>query len=124
MSRGKDPHRVSSSRTSWRTVTHVANCPSIPSTTPCTPVALDVSGGNAVLALFATGIRNRAKLSDVMMTINGQNFPAFFAGPTPGDPGVDLIEAALPSTLVHNGIVFVTVCVAEIVSNQVTVYFP
>jgi uncharacterized protein (TIGR03437 family) len=98
-------------------------CPANPSPSmPCTPLSLDVSGGNSVLVLFGTGVRNRAKLSDVTVTVNGQSLPTFFAGDSGIAPGVDEVQVALPSTLVHSGIVFVTVSDGGTVSNQVTIW--
>lgn len=88
----------------------------------CTPRGLDVSSGNSILVLFGTGIRNRATLSAVTVTVNGQSLPAFFAGDSGIAPGVDEVQVALPSSLVHSGVVYVTVSIAGTVSNQVTVW--
>jgi uncharacterized protein (TIGR03437 family) len=86
----------------------------------CTPLPLDVSGGNSALVLYGTGIRNRAKLSDVTVSIGGQSLPAYFAAAEPGLPGVDRVNLALPPTLAHTGIVNVTVSIAGTTSSAVT----
>jgi uncharacterized protein (TIGR03437 family) len=87
----------------------------------CTPLPLDVSGGNSALVLYGTGIRNRAKLSDVTVNVGGQSLPAYFAAAEPGLPGVDRVNVALPPTLAHTGIVNVTISAAGATSNAVTV---
>jgi len=80
----------------------------------------NVVAGNSVLVLYGTGIENRAALSQVTVTVAGQTLPAFYAGPTPGYPGVDQVYVALPSSLAGSGTVYVTVSIAGTTSNQVT----
>jgi uncharacterized protein (TIGR03437 family) len=88
---------------------------------PCTANTLIVSGGTGVLVLYGTGIRNRASLSAVTVTIGGQSLPAFYAGPSSDIPGADEVSVTLPSTLAGSGTVFVTVVISGTMSNQVTV---
>lgn len=97
----------------------VATCPAVG---PCTANPLDVSSGTSILALYGTGIHNRVNLSDVTVTIGAQTLPAFYAGPAADFPGLDQVNVSLPKTLVGSGTVFVTVSIAGVVSNQVTVY--
>jgi len=88
--------------------------------TPCVTAPLIVSGGDSILELYGTGIQNRAKLSDVTVTVGSQALPALYAGPAPGSPGEDQVNVALPASLAGSKTVFVTVSVAGTVSNAVT----
>jgi uncharacterized protein (TIGR03437 family) len=97
----------------WDLVTGVSS--------PVSTSPIDVAEGGTILALYGTGIQNRAKLSDVTVTIGSQTLPALYAGSTPA-PGVDQVNVALPSTLAGSGTVYVTVSVAGTTSNQVTLY--
>lgn len=97
---------------------------SCPTPSTCSPAGLDVSSGSAVLVLFGTGIRNRAALSDVTVSIGTQTMlPVFYAGPA-GSPGLDQVSLLLPSSLAGSGIVNVSVSVGTMTSNQVTLCFP
>jgi uncharacterized protein (TIGR03437 family) len=95
-------------------------------TGPCVPYVPypipDVAAGGSILQLYGTGIQNRAKLSDVTVTIGGQTLPVLYAGPAPGNLGEDQVNVALPANLAHSGTVYVTVSVAGTTSNQVTLY--
>ena len=91
--------------------------------TPCVPVHLDVSSGSSVLVLYGTGIRNRASISAVTVTINGLALSPFYAGLAPGSIGEDQVNVALPASLAGAGTIYVTVSVAGSVSNQVTLCF-
>jgi uncharacterized protein (TIGR03437 family) len=111
------PNFLVSSATSY-----VFNCPGAPS--PCIPVGLDVSSGAAALVLYGTGIRNRSSLSSVTVTINGQALSPFYAGEAPGFLGEDQVNVLLPASLAHSGIVYVTVSIGSVTSNQATLFFP
>ncbi len=100
----------------------VFSCPGSPA--PCAPVGLDVSSGAAALVLYGTGIRNRSSLSSVTVTINGQSLSPFYAGEAPGFEGEDQVNVLLPASLAHSGIVYVTVSVGSVTSNQATLLFP
>ena len=88
----------------------------------CAANAIDVSAGGSILELYGTGIQNRAKLSDVTVTIGSQTLPVLYAGAAPGFPGEDQVNVALPASLAHSGTVYLTVSVAVATSNQVTLY--
>lgn len=94
-----------------------------PTPTTCVPSPIpDIGAGGSILMLYGTGIQNRAKLSDVTVTVGSQTLPALYAGPAPNDPGVDQVNVALPSSLAGSGTVYVTVSVAGTTSNPVTLY--
>jgi uncharacterized protein (TIGR03437 family) len=89
---------------------------------PCgTDPLLNVADGSSILELFGTGIQNRAKLSDVTVTIGSQTLSVLYAGPA-GYPGEDQVNVALPASLAKSGTVYVTVSIAGATSNQVTLY--
>ena len=105
-------------------VFYTCTTPPPPQVPVCPARALDVTTGNPVLELYGTGIRNRVRLSDVTVTVNGQSLPAFLAQAADTvAAGVDEVWVPLPSSLAHSGTVFVSVSVAGTVSNQVTLYF-
>lgn len=101
-------------------------CPAPPATGPCVTNALAVDAGDAILELYGTGIQNRARLSDVTVTVAGQALAALYAGPALGYgpaapiPGLDQVNVALPASLKGSGTVYVTVSVAGTASNAVT----
>jgi uncharacterized protein (TIGR03437 family) len=88
----------------------------------CSGVPLDVSSGSTALVLFGTGIENRASLSDVTVTIGTQTLSAFYAGPSIF-AGEDQVNVFVPASLAGSGTVNVTVSVAGVASNVVTVMF-
>ena len=75
------------------------------------------------MVLYGTGIRNRASISAVTVTINGLALSPFYAGLAPGSIGEDQVNVALPASLAGAGTIYVTVSVAGSVSNQVTLCF-
>jgi uncharacterized protein (TIGR03437 family) len=91
--------------------------------TPCLPALIDVSSGAAALILYGTGIRNRSSLSAVTVTINGQALTPFYAGMAPGSPGEDQVNVLLPGSLKGSGVVFVTIAIGAMTSNQATLLF-
>jgi len=101
-------------------------CPAPPATGPCVTNSLAVDAGDAILELYGTGIQNRAKLSDVTVTVAGQSLAALYAGPAldtgpaAAIPGLDQVNVALPASLKGSGTVYVTVSVAGTASNAVT----
>jgi uncharacterized protein (TIGR03437 family) len=90
---------------------------------PCTAVPFSVTKGSAALVLYGTGIRNRGS-SAVTVNIGGLPFTAFYAGPLPGQPGVDGVDqvsVSLPPSLAGAGTVLVTVSIGSAMSNPVTI---
>lgn len=87
------------------------------------PAGLQVSSGTTALVLYGTGIRNRASLSAVSVTIAGTPFAPFYAGPVPGEIGEDQVNVSLPASLAGAGTVFVTVSIGSATSNAVTLCF-
>ena len=89
-------------------------------------VALPIDFGNAdeqvFLLLFGTGWRNRSALSNVGITIGGQQVEALFAG-AQGSPGLDQMNLRLPRTLAGRGEVDVVVQVDGQTANTVKVSF-
>ncbi|MBZ5582200.1 MAG: hypothetical protein LAQ30_08355 [Acidobacteriia bacterium] len=73
------------------------------------------------LELFGTGIRGRANLSDVSVTIGGQPVPVLYAGPQSQFPGLDQVNVPVLLTLRGAGMVNVIVTVAGQASNPVRV---
>lgn len=104
------------------------NLPVIAAPNMCSPVPLQVAGGNSVLMLFGTGIRNRATLSQVTLNIGSLVLPASYAGPAYSDSpaipsSIDQIDIPLPVSLIHSGVVSATVAVGTAISNAVTLAF-
>jgi uncharacterized protein (TIGR03437 family) len=99
------------------------NCPSAPG--DCTTAPIDLGGPDdqTALVLYATGVRNRAALSDVMVGIGGQSLPAAYAGAVATLVGLDQINVFLPRSLAGSGTLSVSVSVAGITSNALTVAF-
>jgi len=86
------------------------------------PTALkSVDTGSTALVLYGTGIRNRASLSSVSVTVGTQTLQPFYAGAAPTSLGEDQINVSLPASLAGSGIVPVTVSVGTATSNAVTV---
>jgi uncharacterized protein (TIGR03437 family) len=83
----------------------------------CTPAPITVSQGTPVMVLYGTGIRNRANLSNVMVSVGGLTLPALYAGPAAAFPAIDQVNVALPPSLGGSGTVFVTVSVSNTGSN-------
>lgn len=93
---------------------------SCPATGPCALSPVDVSQGTSSLVLYGTGIRTRATLSSVTVTVGTQTLPAFYAGASSDVPLVDQVNVALPASLAGSGTVYVSVSIAGTTSNQVT----
>ena len=77
------------------------------------------------LVLYATGIRNRASLAGVKVTINGTSVPVLYAGPQPdfAAVGLDQVNVALALSLRGAGESQVVLSVDGQVSNTATVNF-
>jgi len=99
----------------------IFSCPTLKT---CAPVQIDVGKGNGALVLYTTGIRNRASLSSVTVTIAGQTLQPFYAGPAPDFTNEDQVIVPLPATLAHSGVAYITVTIGSSTSNQATIYLP
>jgi uncharacterized protein (TIGR03437 family) len=85
------------------------------------PIKLDATD-LVFLALYGTGIRNRASISDVRVTINSITVPVTYAGPQSQSPGLDQLNIGpLPLSLQGSGIVNIRVSIGNSVANAVTV---
>ena len=92
------------------------------STSPCQPVPVDVGLDTPVyLTLYATGIRNRSSLDNVLVTINGISVPALYAGPQPQFAGLDQINVPLALNLRGSGVANIVLKVDQHQANTVTV---
>ena len=66
----------------------------------CEPVPVDLGpSGDAVLELYATGVRNAAGQAAVRAWIGGKAADVLYAGPQPEFPGLDQINLRLPPGL-------------------------
>jgi uncharacterized protein (TIGR03437 family) len=85
-----------------------------------TPRSLSVGTAEqpAYLILFATGLRGRAQLQDVMVLINGIYCQPVYAGPQPNYAGLDQINVPLPQALRGAGEVEVEVLINGMASNR------
>ena len=89
---------------------------------PCQAVPIDVGLDTPVyLTLYATGIRNRSSLDNVLVTINGISVPALYAGPQPQYAGLDQINLPLTLDLRGSGVANVVLKVDQHRANTVTV---
>src|SRR5208283_6100187 len=97
--------------------------PCTPGTCTTAPINLGGSGNQTALVLYATGVRNRAALSDVTVQIGGQSLPAAYGGAAPTFVGLDQINVMLPESLAGSGTVSLSVSVPGESSNVLTVTF-
>jgi uncharacterized protein (TIGR03437 family) len=71
---------------------------------PCQGVPIELGTDAPVyLTLYATGIRHRSSLDNVLVTISGISVPVLYAGPQPGFAGLDQINVPLPLELRGSG---------------------
>jgi len=92
------------------------------SSSPCQALPIDVGLDAPVyLTLYATGIRNRSSLDNVLVTINGIDVPALYAGPQPTFAGLDQINVPLTLNLRGSGLADVVLKVDQHQANTVTV---
>ena len=103
-----------------QTVTPVANC----TTSGCTlvPIVLNPSTPS-YLILYGTGIRGATNLADVSVTIGGVPATVQYAGPQGGYPGLDQVNALIPSTLAGQGQVSLTFSIFTTSANPVQLDF-
>jgi len=74
------------------------------------------------LTLYGTGIRNRASISDVLVTIDSATVPVTYAGTQPEFPGLDQLNIGpLPQALQGSGTATILVSIGKMVSNAITI---
>ena len=89
----------------------------------CVPVPLDLGPANeqVFLALFGTGIRNRAQLADIGLRIGGDAAEVAYAGAQGSLLGLDQLNVKVPRSLIGRGEVSLIFSVAGRSSTPVTV---
>ncbi|MGH9660216.1 MAG: hypothetical protein ACRD96_16825 [Bryobacteraceae bacterium] len=98
----------------------VADCTS----TGCVARPIDLpAGSETYLVLFGTGLRNRAALDAVSVTIGGLRAPVQYAGPQLEYPGLDQVNVLLPPELRGRGEVDVLLSAGGVMANAVRVSF-
>ena len=85
------------------------------------PIDFGLSADRLFLVVFGTGIRGRASLSDVTMTIGGESAPVSYAGAQGGLFGIDQINVEIPRELEGRGEVNVVLTVNGKESNTVKI---
>jgi uncharacterized protein (TIGR03437 family) len=86
------------------------------------PIDLSVAGEEVYLTLFGTGIRGRASLAGVTLTIGGLPVPVGYAGAQGEFAGFDQVNAGpLPAGLVGKGNVDLVLTVDGVRANVLTV---
>jgi uncharacterized protein (TIGR03437 family) len=106
-----------------QTFSYPYNSPCAPGTCTTAPIGFGGPGDQTALALYGTGIRNRAALSDVTVEIGAQSLPATYAGAAPTFVGLDQVNVLLPRSLSGIGTVNLSVSVAGTASNVLMVAF-
>jgi uncharacterized protein (TIGR03437 family) len=76
---------------------------SAPGNCATAPLDLGGAGDQAVLLLFATGVRGRSGLGGVSCRIGSVSLPVQYAGPQGQYPGFDQINVLLPASMRGNG---------------------
>jgi uncharacterized protein (TIGR03437 family) len=85
------------------------------------PISLGQTGDVATLVLYATGMRNRISLSDVVVYIGDLRIPVQYGAAQGTYAGLDQINVNLPSQLRGAGQVALRVVVGGLSSNSVAV---
>ncbi len=87
----------------------------------CAPAPVDFGGDGdrVVLVLYGTGIRGRSDVGSVSLDVDGQQFPAQYAGAQPEYPGLDQVNIELPRALRGKGRTSVTLRVDGKAANPV-----
>jgi len=98
-----------------QTITDTFTCSGNPPT--CSAVPFSVTNGMTALVLYGTGIRGRASISDVTVSVGKQTLPALYAGPVDDFPGLDQVNVLLPTSLAGSGSIGVTVNISGTASN-------
>ena len=101
---------------SRQTLQTVYNCAS----GACVLAPVTVNPANATyLILYGTGIRGRANLSDVSVTIGGLAATVLYAGAQATDQGLDQINVLIPPALAGTGTVNVNLAIGTASANRV-----
>jgi uncharacterized protein (TIGR03437 family) len=85
------------------------------------PIDFGPTADRVFLAFYGTGIRGRASLSDVQMTIGGEPVTVSYAGSQGSMMGVDQVNAEIPRSLAGRGEVDVVMTVNGKTANTVCV---
>ncbi len=85
------------------------------------PIDLGPETDQVFLVLFGTGIRHRSSLTNVSVTVGGENAQVLYAGIAPGYIGLDQVNVRLNRTLIGRGDVEVRLTVDGKAANLVGV---
>ena len=85
------------------------------------PIAFGPSADRVFLALYGTGIRGRASLSNVTMTIGGASVPVSYAGAQGSLFGLDQVNVEIPRALAGRGEVEVALTINGKAANTVKI---
>lgn len=91
-----------------------------PGSRTAVPIDLGSSDASVYLELYGSGISGRASLSDVQVSLGGQNVAPLYAGPSQF-AGLDQVNISVPRSLRGSGDVAIAVSIAGLSSNAVTV---
>jgi uncharacterized protein (TIGR03437 family) len=100
-------------------VTPAFQCSGGPGTCEARPLEGPRPGEQLILLLFGTGLRGRAALSDVEVTLGGMRAEVLYAGPQPEFPGLDQVNVRVPGGLA--GRVEVVLTVEGVSANRVSI---
>ncbi|MBZ5728121.1 MAG: M28 family peptidase [Acidobacteriia bacterium] len=106
-----------------QTVQYVFACAA--ASTACLPAPVDFGGDGdrLVLVLYGTGIRGRSDVASVSLDVDGQKFPAQYAGAHSVYPGLDQVNIELPRALRGKGRTLATLRVDGKAANPVAIDF-
>jgi len=93
-----------------------------PDATP-RPLSVGTAEQPDYLVLFATGVRGRGRMQDVVVLINGIYCQPTYAGPQPAYAGLDQINLPLPQALRNAGEVEVQVIINGVSGNRTRLVF-
>jgi uncharacterized protein (TIGR03437 family) len=100
----------------------VFECPGDAASCRLTPIDVGVDTP-VTLSLFATGVRNRSSLANVVVNFGNISVTPTYAGPQNQYPGLDQINVGVPLTLRGMGAINVNVTVDGVGSNAVRLSF-
>ena len=81
------------------------------------PIDLGPEGEKVYLILYGTGLRYRAALNQVAISVGGLQVEALYAGPSPDYQGLDQINLLLPRSLAGRGEVDVALTLEGLAAN-------
>lgn len=85
------------------------------------PIELGPEGDQVVLVLFGTGLRGRADLSAISISVGGTAAAAQYAGPVSGLVGLDQLNFVIPRSLAGRGEIDLAVSAGGLAANTVRV---